>query len=87
LLFALSLGVPTAHAQASWGVAEDGQDQFYFCDISRDRVWKLDRQSNLHVLLNQIHCHTLLPDYDGIIYGEDIGGESSGGPVVSLWQL
>ncbi|MFQ5925993.1 MAG: hypothetical protein ACE5MH_00990 [Terriglobia bacterium] len=87
LFFELFLVVPFVRAQAGWGLAADGQGQFFFCDIQRDRVWKLDQQGKLHLLFTQNHCHTLLLSYDGNIYGEDIGGESRGGPGVSLWKL
>ncbi|MBI4462528.1 MAG: hypothetical protein HY653_06460, partial [Acidobacteria bacterium] len=90
LLSALCVIALEAHAQASWGLAVDGQGQFYFCDITRDRVWKLDREGKLHLLLTETHCHALMLGYDGNVYGEDIGAEGSsrrGETGVSLWKL
>ena len=66
----------------------DGRGQLYFCDIDRNRVWKLDAEGRLTTVLTQNHCHTLLGDAAGNIYGEDIGAEGvnvEGG--ISLWKL
>lgn len=88
MLLQFSLVASPAAGQTSWGLAADTRSQFYFCDIERDRVWKLDRQAKLHVVLVHNHCHTLLLGYDGNVYGEDIGAESRRGEEgVSLWKL
>lgn len=87
LVLLLSLGANPARAQAGWGLAADRHGDLYFCDIQRDRVWKLGRGGKLRLLLRQNHCHTLLSGYDGNIYGEDVGGESRGEGPLSLWKL
>ncbi len=73
--------------QASWGVAATPEGSFYFCDITRDRVWKLESTGELRTVATQNHCHSLVLGYDGNLYAEDIGGESRGELRVALWRM
>jgi len=85
---AVSLGcVGVVRGQASWGVAATAEGSFYFCDITRDRVWKLEPTGELRTAATQNHCHSLVLGYDGNIYAEDIGGESRGELRVALWRM
>lgn len=85
---AVCLGcVSVMHGQASWGVAATQEGSFYFCDIARDRVWKLEPTGELRTLATQNHCHSLVLGYDGNVYAEDIGGESRGELRVALWRM
>jgi len=76
-----------ACAQTGWGLAPDGRGGFTFSDITRDRVWHADAQGHLRLLLDHIHCHTLVPGYDGAVYGEDVGGGSRAGGLLGVWKL
>jgi len=76
-----------ARAQTGWGLAPDGRGGFTFSDITRDRVWHMDSRGQLRLLLEHVHCHTLVPGYDGAIYGEDVGGGSRAGGLLGVWKL
>ena len=85
---AVCLGcVLVGRSQASWGVAATPEGSFYFCDITRDRVWKLEPTGALRTVATQNHCHSLVLGYDGNVYAEDIGGESRGELRVALWRM
>jgi len=85
-LFLLPAALP-ARAQTGWGLAPDGRGGFTFSDITRDRVWRADAQGHLRLALDRVHCHTLVPGYDGAVYGEDVGGGSRAGSLLGVWKL
>lgn len=62
--------------------------EFYFTDLTRGRVVKLDPAGRVRVLIEDVHCHNLAPGYDGHIYGEAVGTNRGGaGDVVAVWSL
>lgn len=61
-----------ALAQTSWGVAATAADDLIFCDLRRDRVWRLDREGALSVVLPNTHCRALALASDGFVYGESV---------------
>ncbi len=50
-------------------------------------VWRYEPGNGLRRLFDHNHCHTLARGYDGVIYGENVGGESRAGSVVGVWRL
>lgn len=89
LLFALaSLGASAgpATAQTGWGLALVGRD-LYFPTLERGQVVRL-RDGSMEVLIDDIHCHSVAPGYDGAVYAESVGTGAGGtGDVVALWRL
>ena len=83
-LFLIAAAAP---AQTGWGLAPDSRGGFTFSDITRDCVWRADAQGHLRLMLDRVHCHTLVPGYDGVVYGEDVGGGSRAGNLLGLWKL
>jgi hypothetical protein len=87
LLLLLALGGLPARAQTGWGLGLVNAE-FYFTDLTRGRVVKLDRTGRVHALIEDVHCHNLAPGYDGLIYGEAVGANSGGmGDEMGIWCL
>ena len=86
-LAAIMMSARAAAAQSSWGMAAAKDGTLYFCDIQRDRVWHYASPEGLSLVLDHNHCHTLVLDYDGSIYGENVGGETRSGAAMSVWHL
>jgi hypothetical protein len=60
----------------------------YFADLTRGRVARLVPGNALEVLIEDIHCHSLAPGFDGNVYGEAVGtGRGGVGGVVGLWKI
>src|SRR5215510_5195192 len=74
-------------AQSNWAVAANASGNLYFCDIQRDKVWRYEPPSQLRLVVDHNHCHTLTLGYDGRVYAENVGGETRAGSVVGLWRL
>src|SRR5688572_2124170 len=87
LLLSLALGPTVAEAQLGWGLGvADGE--FYFTDLTRGRVAKIDSTGRLHTLIEDVHCHNLASGYDGFIYGEAVGANRGGmGEQMAVWRL
>jgi hypothetical protein len=89
-LVSLALAVfvsQAARAQAGWGIAKVGDD-FYFSDLERGRIVRLDERGRLRVLVEDIHTHNLAPAYDGAVLGEAVGTGAGGvGDVVGVWRI
>src|SRR5438874_10204616 len=91
----LSAAPHRAFAQSSWGVAINAAQELVFCDIRRDRVWRLDRTGSLTVVLPDTHCRGLALAPDGFIYGESVSAgshiDASTGAnrdnTLGLWRL
>lgn len=85
----------SAAAQSSWGVAVTTGRDVVFCDVRRDKVWKLDRSGNLSVLMEDTHCRGLVLGQDGFVYGESVSvgthvDASTGAArdnTVGIWRL
>jgi sugar lactone lactonase YvrE len=87
LAVATAASAGTARAQAGWGLAVQS-DEFYFTDLTRGRVVKLDPAGRVRVLIEDVHCHNLAPGHNGRIYGEAVGtGRGGVGAVVAVWSL
>src|SRR5262245_42624057 len=50
---------PAARAQTSWGIGPTASGELVFCDVQRDRVWKLDRTGTLTPVMPDTHCRNL----------------------------
>ena len=87
LALATAASADSARAQAGWGLGVVN-GEFYFTDLTRGRVVKLDPAGRVRVLIEDVHCHNLAPGYDGRIYGEAVGANRGGaGDVVAVWSL
>ncbi len=60
----------SASAQTSWGVAVTAANDIVFCDVRRDRVWRLARDGALTDIRPDTHCRGLVLGPDGFVYGE-----------------
>lgn len=73
--------------QTNWGLALVGPD-FVFTDLGRGQIVRLSPDGGRHVLVDDVHCHSLAADYTGTVYAESVGTGSGGmGDVVALWRL
>ena len=86
LLLLVLAGFP-ARAQTGWGLGVVN-GEFYFTDLTRGRVVKLDPVGGVQALIEDVHCHNLAPGYDGRIYGEAVGANRGGmGEEMGIWSL
>ena len=84
LLALLLVGIPPvpAAAQTGWGLAVVNGD-FFLPSLERGQILRVRRDGGVTVLLDDIHCHSLAPGYDGFIYAESVG-TGAGGTV--MWS-
>jgi sugar lactone lactonase YvrE len=88
VLACLALSVAPARAQTSWGVGVLSTGDVFFCDSTRERVWRLDRAGHLSVAIENTPCHALVVGPDGGVYGESIAIDTDLATAnLAVWRL